>query len=354
MVNFNQHTGRTVKKADQLLDEFITELDQMSSNGVVKHPDMARISDLREHFIGQCAGRQQSWLAEQIDLILSSKMHYFDNERNMSITELTETKIIEKIKTYVLSLKDRAPKYIGMILSMRWINPVHWAKSFLQPAVANSILTFSVVLNPPAVENNHHSNLSDQTGLTPITRNVNQPSDRSYVDLLNIKPYVEQPENISQPVIRKTIKSNPLVKQTGRSIELNTSSEENHRIILSNSENQLSKLPLEEPIAVPNTKISNSFEIRTQSEIQNVFYLNDQRLKNCLSINSRQLVRPKIKISVKFDISPSGKPKNIHIIDNALGNSVAERLVLQIYQFRFSQVDQKRGDQSVFHTLFFK
>jgi hypothetical protein len=113
-------------------------------------------------------------------------------------------------------------------------------------------------------------------------------------------------------------------------------------------------LPLEESIAVPNTKISNSFEIRTQSEIQNVFYLNDQRLKNCLSINSRQLVRPKIKISVKFDISPSGKPKNIHIIDNALGNSVAERLVLQIYQFRFSQVDQKRGDQSVFHTLFFK
>lgn len=343
-----------MKKAENLLEEFIAELDQMSSNGVVKHPDMARISDLRENYIGQCAARQQEWLAEQIDLILSSKINYFDLERKLSISELAESRILESIKSYVLSLRDRAPKYIGMILSMRWINPVNWAKSFIQPAVANSILTFSVVMNPPAIEQDKHAVVPGHTFNRPSSEIIMPAVNRSYADMLTVKPYEDKNLNIVHQPEQK--KNAVVTRSSGKgnlNVELTYGNTRDEHPILNQTENRITKPVTNESGVVRVSKNPSSGPIRPQSEIQYAFYLNDQRLKNCFPVNPRQTVQQKVRVSVRFEITPAGKPKNIQFTDKSLNRSIAERLSLQIAQMRFSQVESNLGDQQVLHTLFF-
>ncbi len=353
MAIYQPGTESPLKNADILLEEFIAELDEMSSNGVVKHPDMARISDLREHFIGQCTTRQQAWLAAQIDLILSSKIHYFDEERKLNLTDLTESKILDTIRIIVRSLKDRAPKYIGLVLSMRWINPVHWAKSFLQPAVANSILTFSVVMNPPAIETerqNTDSGIPNRRSL-PVTAVPSSP--KTYDELLSVKPYTQEALQVSIPDQKKTITSRRFAEHSGEKVELlpeiNSGSGLN-KVVYGG---EITKISVDASASEKLPRNALNGAIRPQSEIQNVFYLNDHRLRNCFPANSRHVVQKKEKVSLKFVILPTGKPKKIEITEKTISQSVADRLILQIYQLRFSPVDQKSGDQTVFHTLYF-
>ena len=354
MTSFNQTDNHAMKKAENLLEEFITELDQMSSNGVVKHPDMARISDLRENYIGQCAARQQEWLAEQIDLILASKIHYFEQERKLSISELTESRIMDTIKAYVLSLKDRAPKYIGMIVSARWINPLNWAKTFLQPAVANSILTFSVVMNPPSIEQDKHAVVPGHSINRPSSEIIMPAVNRSYADMLTVKPYDDKNLNIvHQPEQKKNAVAARSSGTGNLSVELNYGNSRDEHPVLNKTENQITKQVTNESGVVRASKNPPSGPIRPQSEIQYAFYLNDQRLKNCFPVNPRQTVQQKVRVSVRFEITPAGKPKNIQFTDKSLNRNVAERLSLQITQMRFSQVENSLGDQQVLHTLFF-
>ncbi len=352
MVKQKSNNEPVKNKADHLLVEFIAELDGMSSNGVVKHLYPARISDLREYYIGQCPSGLQNSLAEQIDLVLSSKLHYFDREKSMMITELTESKIMEKIRSIVRSLKDNAPKFIGFALSIRWFNPVLMTRAFIQPAIANSLLTLAVVMNPPGVETIPVQEIQSLNETALLSKTEVDHNGKLYADLMNVRPYAE-PAAAAQPETLKKTASGKLNAKTARGIELSGTKHDHTLTNIGPLSGNLSKMLSDTAEKETPKKTVHSDEIRPLSEIQRAFYLNDNRLKNCLQVNSRELSGRKGKVSLRFDIAPSGQPKNIQVIDSVLTQNVADRLALQIYQMRFSPVDKKLGDQSVRHTLFF-
>lgn len=335
-------------KAQYLLEQFITDLDLMSSNGVVRHLDTARISDLREHYLNQCPAQQQLWLAEQIDTILTSKLHYFEREKSFSLHPRTEKKILENLRQFLLDLKQKAPKYIGWLLTGRWFNPAEFIRGFIQPTIANTILSFSLMLNPPPVHQSAFSpNSSDTQPMAACTNHAPAPSHSKYLELEKVKPYKNdyiplQPEEkkpvlkkINKPKANKDIHSD--LSTVSAPVAMNTVEENPIQTDFMKTLSRSTRQP--------------QYEIRPMHEIQQVFYLNETRLKNCLT-KIKGAEKPH-KIPLRFDITPSGKTKNITIMDSRVDSAVADKIALQIYQFRFNPVAESNGDQTVYYTLFF-
>lgn len=339
-------------KVENLLEEFISELDQISSNGVVRYPDVGRISDLREHYINQCQGRYQIWLAEQIDTILSAKLHYFEKEARILITPATDKKMKEKIRAILQRLKENAPKYISWIVSWRSFNPADLARTFLQPVVSHTILSFSLVLNPPPIEK--PMMITQKSDFKPIAHAIEAGQTAitsKYEDLEKIQPY----SVLYDPV--KTEEKKPLnfhIQQIKHTKEVQDKPIFSKKTILSEKISEKIKpaiVPIETPKNETQIRRTVQTEIRPISDIQSVFYLNEQRLKNCFYSSKTGIHEHKIPI--RFEITPSGKTKNIRILDTKIDSTVAEKITLKIYQFRFNRVEDTAGDQLVYYTLFF-
>jgi hypothetical protein len=60
------------QKVDKLFSEFVREMDEQTTNGIVKKLDPEKIDPMVDHFLGQCGNFSEKLeLRDQIDFLIS-------------------------------------------------------------------------------------------------------------------------------------------------------------------------------------------------------------------------------------------------------------------------------------------
>jgi hypothetical protein len=352
-----KNKSSNLNRVQSLLTEFIQELNLMSSNGVLRTYHYSEISNLREHYLEQCSEDEQGALAEEIDLILNSKLNYFQKEKLLFLSDELEQSVKDKILSIVKSIKARSLNLIGLGLQNTVLNPLRWIKTMLEPAIANTVLTYAVILNPPTIDEATRQMpvFPEKNSVTVESVNIHQSSLQSG-ELTKIKPYSESQIPVADIIEKeRSLDRINKVKNHSNSAISDDKSTTSHSIIPFN--------PLDSAMVNANNshvyKLHNNSEtmipssIRPVSEIQEVFYLNEYKLNRSIQSHLKTSKEKHGKLSVKIMITPTGVPKNIEVTSKSSDKTITDRITVQLYQFRFSSVDSKLGDQTVYHTIYF-
>lgn len=351
-----KHTSRSSSAVQQLLSEFILELDHMSSNGTLKTYGYSAVSDLREHYLNQCASDEQTRLAEEIDLILNAKLNYFRKETLLYLSDDLEQSIKDKILSIVRDLKKNAPRFAGALVQSGLLQPLRWIRSVIEPAVANTILTYTIVMNPPAIENPPISAVAEaKTKTTPSAFAETSLPSRGYEALTKVQSYTDD----QIPSVARNdaagIRHNPRIAPNGQTTIQTASLEKAHAVNLTDTMAIAGKQNLQTPTALHTTGITIPNSLRPVSEIQEVFYINEYKLNGAIQaqLKTSKNKRPHGKLAVKMIITPAGTPKQVEVTSDTNDKDISQRVTIQLLRFRFSSVDTKLGDQTVYHTIYF-
>lgn len=357
-------TNSGSSKVDALFCEFLGELNDYCTNGVVRKMDMPKIIVLMQHFIEQCDHWEDRIdLEDRMRLFVGSKLEYANAESGVEFSETIEMSIKDKIREIIAKNLNDAGKFAGFLLNWAIIKPAKILKAFMQPVVANTVLTYSVAVHPPQIDVQLFQP-SQSAAQKRTEQTVAVENKKSYEALAVVKTYSEADVNnltaSFQPAkserksivgnsIKKTVAKQEIVipqVQTIASVQVDVERRIIKREIVSISKSKTADELLKESRATAR-------KLRDIGAIQGVITQNDYKFMNSFqSIKNNSSVKTG-RVAVKFTITPSGAPKDIEFIHNTFNEELANRIRIQLLQLRFSEVETKIGDQVVYHSFYF-
>ena len=350
------------------MNEFIESMNEFTHNGTLHEYNHEQALELARHYLKQCPADQQTGLALRIAAALSARYHYQLTEQALGVRNCFENRIKEKISLWVKSHCANAVKMAGFMIQGSLNFASRLFKSFIEPAITQTALSYSLVLNPaivpPLSDIPLNAILDHNDQITSVVDKKDQSVTREYRDLEYVKWY-------SEAIVAEIGKNNPDMKQPGMKSALKRNSvptgaetkiNENFDAVKPfgrlnlNIERRRMEPALEIPKARAATAQSATLrpvrELRPNAEIHAVLMSNDYKFQNCIKPYRDELQSRDRRISVRFDITPAGSVTNISISKKTGNQDIVRRLKLQLMQLKFSKVDLRFGDQTVYHTFF--
>ncbi|MBL7960656.1 hypothetical protein JNL27_10510 [bacterium] len=355
-------------KTEKLFSEFVREMDEQSTNGIVKKLDPLKIEPMVDHFLEQCNTFEEKMeLRENIQVLLSAKFNYALAEERLTLSTELEKNIHQKIKDVLKRHFENAAKYAGFVLNWAILKPVKFIRTTVEPIVANTVLTYSIAVHPPYLtsvevrelnamtldtKNHVESFHVDDTGseLLKALKSVRKYSDEDFANL------TQNVMKSNEAVYEKKIVAVTKVKPSSAAMKTNISN--------ANKPSQTVYMDLQRRIiqhapAAINSDQSRlsvsrySGELRPIGDVQRIIAQNDHRIYNCFNIYKKNSQKKNGRISMKFQISSRGMVKDVKVTYNSFSEDLADRVMLQIKTVRFAEIDPKLGDQTVYHTFYF-
>lgn len=353
-------------KVDKLFLEFVREMDEQTTNGIVKKLDPEKIDPMVDHFLAQCDHFSQKLeLRDQIEIFLSAKFDYALAEERVCLSDNLEKSIREKIKDVLREHLGNAGNFAGFILNWAVIKPVKFFKTAIEPVVANTVLTYSLAVHPPYLDSVEIQFLK---AVKPVqsTSNEYEIADntiKSIQELQTVKKYSEadltnlthnsvQPYDLSD---MKQAKSTDRVKTSSSPLNPTLSQENtgSQKVYVDVQRRIIERTPISgtESDAVNVHRFSG--ELRPIGDIQRIIAQNDHRIYNCFNVYKKSNERKNGRISMKFQITSKGMVKDVKVTYNSFNQELADRVMLQMKTVRFSEIEGKLGEQTVYHTFYF-
>ncbi len=364
MSSFRGNEKLSSPNVDELFQEFIREMDDQTTNGLVKKLDPAKIDPMVDHFVAQCERfTDKLELRDRIEALLLTKFDYALTEERVQISDRLEKNIREKIKAVLHKHINNVGRLAGFLINWAVFKPVKFFKTVAEPVVANTVLTYSLAVHPPYLDSPEVHNLNAiKPG--PITNTQDYGSSnnlqRILKDLEIVKKYSEQDlVNLTQNLINNPVEDKIAVSSkklttlntvaAGPVSQTNTGSQKVYvdvqRRIIDAS-----------PVITESSKIKvnrYSGELRPIGDVQRIIAQNDHLIYSCFNSYKKSLSKKSGRISMKFQISSKGMVKEIKVTYNSFSQELAERISLQLKTVRFNEIDGKLGDQTVYHTYYF-
>ncbi len=353
--------------SDPIFSRFIQSMNEFTHNGTLTDYDSDRALELALHYIRQCPPERRNELSEQIIAALSLKYHYQNTERLFEIRKSLEFRVMEQITRWVKTHFSEPVKMAGFLVQWSFNVSLRLFKTFIEPAVTQTALTYSMIINPAMVplQSDHEITKrteSVQTESFPKDRKTEFNSAEAYQDLQYVNWYTEAlVENLGRnhSGLPGGTDRSSLAGKRIRPVSGNLTAEtpkSYHRLRLN-----IDRRRLEPVIETARIKVSGGHtfhnrpvrELRPASEIHNVLMENDYKFQNCFKPYRAELPSKERRLSVRFDITPSGTVSNISIGKMISNRDIIQRLKIQLVQLRFSKVETRFGDQTIYHTFFF-
>ncbi len=356
------------KKTDEqtiesLFSEFVHELNEHSTNGVVKKLDIEKVLPIAEHFFEQCATyAQRMELEDRIRIFLVSKLNYSTVESHLIISDAVEKNIRQRIREALKEHFRNAAKYAGFVFHWAVLKPVKFFKAVLEPIAVNTVLTYSIAVHPMYVNTINVQSVIAQHAADRDSHVAVETAPENNFKIQSVKQYSQQDlDNLSgnwtAPRETKKAVTQP-IKGTAQTLDQETA--------LSNQKKAAKELriDLERRIMqqanaatiVPKNAAAVSkrtFEQRPIGDVQHVISDNDQRIFICYQSYKRLHPKKSGHVSVKFIISPKGTVKDVAVTYNSFNEELGERIVLYMKSFRFAEIDSKLGEQTIYHSFYF-
>lgn len=344
---------------DRRIQRLVLELNDMSHNGLPAEWNREKIISVTQHAIDQCPEKYRKLFAEKAITLIKTRFHYQDIEKQIILSSRLEKNIIRQIRERMKQIARNSFKTAGFALQWGWQTTFRLVKTALEPAVTQTTLSFSLIVQPLPEPKVIYQNELKETKRAKIENTTKVPqSAHTNSDLAIVKGYKEETihaltnsvsadKNEKQKPRQKYIPVqhsntiNKAITRGGEPLVLNVERgrmEPAGKIHRRNEEVQRS------------TKIN---EIRSQEEIHTILTQNENRFQNCLKPYRSQSASKLQRVLVKFDILPSGTVTGIEFLKGKENNDLNERLKIQLTQLRFSKVDQRLGNQTVFHSFFY-
>lgn len=355
----------TGHKVDKLFTEFVREMDEQTTNGVVKKLDPEKIDPMVDHFLAQCNHFSEKLeLRDRIEIFLSAKFDYALAEERVCITENLEKNIREKIKDVLREHINNAGKFAGFVLNWAVIKPVKFFKTAVEPVVANTVLTYSLAVHPPYLDSmevqylkavkpsqslTNEYQISTETALQNI-KELETVKKYSEADLVNLTQTTTQTPN------EKQAKPSKRVKQSSSSLNTDISREDkgSQKVYVDVQRRIIERTPIISNMESTGISVQRySGEFRPIGDIQRIIAQNDHRIYSCFNVYKKSNEKKNGRISMKFQITSKGMVKDVKVTYNSFNQELADRVMLQMKIVRFSEIDGKLGNQTVYHTFYF-
>jgi hypothetical protein len=355
---------------DLLLQEFIQSMNEFTHNGTVKEFNNEQALSLARYYLHQCPSAEREELAENMATVLTTKYHYRNTEQLLSLNPSFELRILEKIRLWVKNHCEEPVKLIGFMIQWTFNFSARAFKSFIEPAVTQTALTYTLIINPVMLPIQSESNTPDKvTAKQTIHTENNSISEtntiRDYKELRHVKWYDDAimshlgKNNSDRQVIanRTPLRGNLIQPSSEQSLQQDIETPKPFRRFSLNIDRRRMD-PITEmhkaKASTKNTMASHIIkEIRPYAEIHSILMENDYKFQNCVKPFRAGLKSNERRLSVRFDINPMGAVSNIAIGKIISKQEIAQRLTIQLMQLRFSKVDSHLGYQTVYHTFFF-
>ncbi|MBL7994192.1 AgmX/PglI C-terminal domain-containing protein [bacterium] len=355
-------------KPEKLFSEFVREMDEQSSNGIVKKLDPLKIEPMVDHFLEQCSSFEEKLeLRENIQVLLSAKFNYALAEERLALSAELEKNIHNKIKDALKRHFENAAKYAGFILNWAILKPVKFVKTTVEPVIANTVLTYSIAVHPPylasvEVMELHAMKLDKKSRVETVQTDNN--SSELLKALKTVRKYSDEDfANLTQNVIKSNdaVNEKKIVAATKvkpSSAAMNTSISHDDKASQTVYVDLQRRIIQHTPAAVNSDQSRLSVsryggELRPIGDVQRIIAQNDHRIYNCFNVYKKNSQKKNGRISMKFQISSKGMVKDVKITYNSFNEALAERVMLQIKTVRFGEIESRLGDQTVYHTFYF-
>ena len=346
--------------ADELFEQFVRELENYSTNGVVRSFESDRLWPLAQHYISQCGQMQERMdLEERIRLLLATKYQYTLQESRLKLSENLENNIKEKIKALVKSNIENACKFAALAFNWTVIKPLQFAKDILQPVATNAVLTYAVAIQPSytPVMDAIKLEAKDQVSSIEVLAENNSDYSRVY-ELPSVKTYSNEELNAMRSAINTPIEEKvPIVQKnvnkTNRITSVRPSLNEPSKMTIDVERARLIPEPLSSVTSTPITYDRTRRELRSIGEVQQTIGLHENKIFSCYQSYRKVSNRKNGRVAVKFLVSSKGVIKDVQVTANSFNRQMADRIVVQLKAIKFSEVETRLGDQTIYHTFYF-
>lgn len=356
-------TKSTAKKPrqsiDDLFSEFVHEMNQFSTNGLIRDVDQDRVVELAGHFLSQCDSREdRNLLEEQILLLLSAKYNYHLLEDQLRLSERVETSVREAIQRICRKYFKDATRFAGLALNWSVIKPYKIFRASLEPAIANTVLTYSIAVQAPHLDRvDLQTRLVEESAGSAIHEEIS-PLHRAglYSELEQVRQYSDEDLNGLVATVRDG-------KESKMPASNKAAVSEAHKLTHDGGAIRGKVLVDLEPVPNGRTekkstdlvRIEKSLvsEVRPIGAVQEVISQHELKIFNSYKLAQNKSQVKHGRVSVRFSITTHGTTKEVAVLHNSFSEDLATRIANQIKYFRFSAVDAKLGDQTVYHTFYF-
>ncbi|MCK6541929.1 hypothetical protein L6Q79_04505 [bacterium] len=346
--------------ADELFEQFVRELENYSTNGVVRSFETDRLWPLAQHYIAQCAPMQERMdLEERIRLLLASKYQYTLQESRLKLSENLEQSIKEKIRALVKSNIENAGKFAALAFNWTVLKPLQFAKDILQPVATNAMLTYAVAIQPsftPAMDaikleskiQASHVEVADEIK-TDFSRVYELPSVKTYSneDLNAMNAGANTLADEKAPIIQKN------VNKTYHITPVQSSLKETSKLTIDVERARLIPETIPSVTSSPVSYDRTRRELRSIGEVQQTIGLHENKIFSCYQSYRKTSNRKNGRVAVKFLVSSKGVIKDVQVTANSFNRQMADRIVVQLKAIKFSEVESRHGDQTIYHTFYF-
>lgn len=348
------------QSVDDLFSEFVHEMNRFSTNGVIREMDHDRVVELAGHFLSQCSSRpDRSLLEEQILLLLNAKYQYQLLEGELHVSANLEESIREAIERVCRRYFKDATKFAGLAINWSLVKPYKLFRSFLEPAIANTVLTYSIAVHAPHLDRvDLESRLVAVVGERAVAVDAGR-EDRAglYAELENVRQYSDSDLNdlvtsVNGPTTRRMTGSSTHVSESQKLFLESDLARKSTAVVLDPNQRKDVREDIRPTDAIRIEKNLVS-EIRPIGTVQDVISQHELKIFNSYKMTQNKLREKHGRVSVRFAITAQGMTKDVSILHNSFNEDLAVRISNQIRHFRFSSIDAKLGDQTVYHTFYF-
>lgn len=353
---------RTKKKniPDQRIEWLIQEINEISHNGLPSELNRDKILAIVRQAIQNCPVKYRQSFAEKSLTILRTLLNYKDSELLLALNPKLEKKILDSVKEWIKKQSQKSVNMAGFVIHWTWQTATRITRTVLEPAATQLTLGFSLIVQPiPDSSLLLKSERSESTRPAMTKETTAIITKNSYDELRLVHDYSDETLDAlsrytdianSRKPQHASLKHNPadnLLEPKPPKREKLVLNVERGRL---ESIRDLNRKKEDNDTRLPERSVK---EIRSQREIHTILIENEHRFENCLkpfrTTNSAKLQR----VSVKFEILPSGTVTRIEFLRGKENDDLNDRLKIQLMQLRFSKVDAHLGNQTVYHSFFY-
>lgn len=341
---------------DQLFEDFLRELDVFSHNGVLRHMEFPRVWEVADHYIELCSvARDREELTARIRLFVDSRVKYSTIESDVVLSLRTEKTVSDRIRLLMKEKWNQTSKLAGVAIQFGILKPLKLIRAVVEPAFVNTAVTFSLTMNPAFVQ--PAGGTADAAPRSERTRTVTAESKKTSLKELSVSRVYDQAQ-ISHLMDQRATDRSEIVTirvASGKAdVSLQESGVKSYRNVSVEVDRRIVKT---EVITVSRAVISREpVHIATQGlrdvgDIQRHMAQHGDRIMN-YARGRMGKTAPSRRVPVRFSITPSGAVREVHFL-SSVPSTAAARIRAQMLQLRFSEIDARFGDQTVYHSFFF-
>lgn len=342
-------------QVDRLFENFLRDLDEFSHNGVLRKMEFPRVWELMDHYVDQCEREEEGEeLESRIRLFVDSRVKYSLGESDLVISLAVEDSVRERIQKAFKDKLNQASKFSALAINWAILKPVRFFRSTVEPVLAQSVLTYSLTVQPAFVQS---LGGAEETASRSVSKT---PTETIHAKPLSIPKPTEYHDESVRTIMDGTLRSReaisqPMDRQSAIVGELTDPGTKTYRNVIVEVEKRILHTEIvtisrASAVIEKDALKPAGYALRDIGDIQRYMSEQSYRIMNYakgrLDKNGSSL-----RVPVRFTIAPTGTIKSIDFL-TVVPTGTASRIRAQMLQLRFPEIDPRFGDQVVYHSFF--